>query len=313
MHIAKLKHSITRIWLLLIALYGISAMKIVQCYAADPKTNGLPLFYWQEEPFVNFGDHLSLKLVERIVDGPVAFYQRKTPNSKKKLLAIGSIFYFALDNDVVWGSGINGKRLNKRDYAFTQLDIRAVRGPLTRQYIEENFNIECPEIYGDPALLVPYFFPEFQKKENPSLDYTIIPHYSEQKLFPKAQYPNVIYSTDPWDKILEKILDSKFVISTSLHGIIVAEAYGIPARLLRFTEIEPLFKFVDYYLGTNRPYFQIASSIEEALRMGGEPPFDCDLKKLYEAFPFEYWPNVTFKKPNFSRKESYENRSSQSD
>ena len=264
---------------------------------ASNTNEGLPLFYWQEESFVNFGDYLSLKLVERIVDSPVRCYRKKMKNMDKKLLAIGSIFYFARDNDVIWGSGINGKRLKKNGYSFSSLDIRAVRGPLTRQFLLNNFHIECPEIYGDPGLLIPYFFPEFKKKENPSRDYIVIPHYSEKKLFSKDSH--IVYSTEPWDQVIEKILDSKFVISSSLHGIVIAEAYGIPARLLRVSENEPLFKFQDYYLGTNRPFFQYATSIEEALKMGGEPPFQCNLKQLYEAFPFEFWPNVEFKTLEF--------------
>jgi pyruvyltransferase len=269
------------------------------CLAQDSSSNNLPLYYWQQRSFINFGDYISLKLVERIVGGPVRVSHKTRSNGEKKLLAIGSIFYFASDNDVIWGSGINGKSLNKEDYVFNHLDVRAVRGPLTRQFLMENFNIDCPKIYGDPALLFPYFFPEFKKKQKPSLDYLIIPHYSENNLFPKAKFNNVIYATEPWDEIIEKILDSKFVISSSLHGIVIAEAYGIPARLLRITEHEPIFKYVDYYFGTNRPHFQFASSLEEALTLGGEKPFECDLKKLYKAFPCEFWPNAVFKKPNF--------------
>jgi len=266
----------------------------------EATNEGLPLFYWQEGSFINFGDYLSLKLIERIVEGPVRFYTKKKKDMDKKLLAIGSIFYFACDHDVVWGSGVNGKRLDKADYHFSELDIRAVRGPLTRQFLIDNFNIHSPEIYGDPGLLFPYFFPEFRRKSVPSRDYIVILHYSEQNLFAKDSFHNV-NSTDPWNEVLAKILDSQFVISSSLHGIVMAEAYGIPARLLRITENEPMFKFQDYYAGTNRPYFQFATSIEEALQMGGEPPFQCNLKKLYEAFPFEFWPHSQFQFPDFER------------
>jgi pyruvyltransferase len=259
--------------------------------------NGLPLYYWQHKKFDNFGDYLSLKLLERIVQQPVETFDRKKPD-QKKLLAIGSIISFGKDGDVVWGSGINGKRPNKKDYYFTTLDVRAVRGPLTKEFLKRNFDIDSPDVYGDPALLLPYFFPEFQKKENPSYDYIIIPHYSEEYFFPKSEYPNAIYATDPWDQIIRMILDSKLVISTSLHGVIVAEAFGVPARLLKLTNNEPLFKYQDYYLGTNRPHFTYAKSLEEAIRMGGEPPYQCDLKKLYQSFPFEFWPDVKFRHPD---------------
>jgi pyruvyltransferase len=251
---------------------------------------GIPLFYWQQKDFVNFGDYLSVKIVERILNQPVRIY-RKRKVDEKKFLALGSILYFARDNDVVWGSGVNGKRLKKEEYAFSKLDVRAVRGPLTRQFLMENFQIECPEIYGDPALLFPLLYPEFQRAASPSRDYSIVLHYLDEKLFATSSDPHLIRSTEPWDIIIKKILDSKFIISTSLHGLILAEAYGIPARMLRLTQAEPLFKYQDYYLGTNRPYFRFATSIEEALKLGGEPPIECNLKKLYEAFPFEYWPD----------------------
>lgn len=261
---------------------------------------GLPLYYWQQQKFVNFGDFLSLKIVERIVNQPVSVFKRSPTNKKKKLLAVGSIISFAADHDVVWGTGVNGKLPNKKDYCFTQLDVRSVRGPMTRQFLKEHFGIESPPIYGDPALLFPYLFPEFKRKENPTFDFIIIPHYSELHFFPKDLYPNAIYPTDPWNEVIEKILDSHFVISSSLHGIVLAEAYGIPARMLRITKNEPLFKYIDYYSGTNRFDFKFANSVEEALQMGGEKPFQCDLVELYEAFPFDFWPNATFTYPNFN-------------
>ena len=256
---------------------------------------GLPLYYWQQKAFVNFGDYLSLKLVERIVGSKVEIFYRHPKNTKKKLLAIGSILYFANQDDVLWGTGYNGKVKDLNLYGFKNLDVRAVRGPLTRQFLIDNFGIQCPEIYGDPALLFPYFFPEFVKAPFPSKKYIIIPHYSEEKLFPKDKEGHIVYPTDPWDEVIKNILDSELVISSSLHGIILAEAYGIPAILLRITENEPLIKYRDYYLGTNRQEFKCAFSVEEALELGGEIPFECDLQLLYDSFPKEFWPNSKFK------------------
>lgn len=256
----------------------------------------LPLYYWQQKEFVNFGDYLSVKIVERIVDNPVTIY-RKNGHPKKKLLALGSILYFANTGDVLWGTGSNNKHPKKTSYEFTNLDVRAVRGPLTRAFLQEQFNIECPEIYGDPALLFPYLFPEFKKKTHPRYRYIVIPHVYEKDLFPKADH--IVLPTDPWNKIIEKILDSEFVISGSLHGVILAEAYHIPAKYIRLSEKEPLFKYQDYYLSTGRSEFSFATTIEEALEMGGEPPIDFDPIPLYEAFPFEFWPESLFKKNLF--------------
>lgn len=267
---------------------------------AQDKPEGIPLYYWQHHRFTNFGDYLSLKVVERIVGDSVFVCDRmRTGGQGSKLLAIGSIFYAAAENDVIWGSGINGRDLTKK-YFFQHLDVRAVRGPLSRRYLKEWFNIDAPEIYGDPGLLFPYLFPEFKKMETPLYDYIVIPHYSEIGLFPKMESDQIVYPTEPWDEVIRKILASRFVISSSLHGLVIAEAYGIPARMLRVTENEPLFKYQDYYEGTGRDQFQYATSIQEALLMGGEDPFICDLEKLYNSFPFEFWPTHTFMKPDFS-------------
>lgn len=248
----------------------------------------LPLYYWQAGSFTNFGDYLSLKLVERMLQKKVTVVNHTFAG--KKLFAIGSIISKASTGDVIWGAGIKGLHLQKKDYKFTALDVRAVRGPLTRAFLLENFGIKSPQIYGDPALLIPYFFPEFKRQKTPKYPYIIIPHYSEEKMFPKDKYPHAVYPSEPWNVVIQKILDSKFVISSSLHGIILAEAFKIPARFLRITDHEPLFKYQDYYEGTGRKSFTYATSVQQALSLGGEPPYTCDLKALIKAFPFDYWP-----------------------
>lgn len=287
-----------------IKLYQLIALLIISLFNANPlqaqETENLALFWWKEGDFINFGDHISQILVERIVGCPVKYYNKKTPNQTKKLLATGSIYFFANEGDVVWGSGVNGKRLLRKHYFFKHLDVRSVRGPLTRQFLKEKFDIDAPEIYGDPALLFPYLFPEFRRSQEPKNDYLVIIHYLDESQFIERGDKYVL-ATDPWDVVVRAILDSKFVISSSLHGVLIAEAYGIPAKILRIGEGEPLLKFYDYYLGSGRDGFEYATSIEEALIMGGEPPIQCDLEKVYNAFPFEYWPESDFPVLNFSQ------------
>ena len=121
-------------WLLPIMLL-ISLTAFKPCERQAIEYQGIPLYYWQQKAFVNFGDYLSLLLVEKIVGTPVKVHQNYPKNNVKKLLAIGSILSFAKDNDLIWGCGINGKLPNKSDYSFSCLDVRAVRGPLTRQFL----------------------------------------------------------------------------------------------------------------------------------------------------------------------------------
>ncbi len=250
----------------------------------DHKKN-LDFYYWKSGgKHGNFGDELSFALIQRIF--PEKKVILKNRNKKNKLLAIGSIIHIAQPKDVIWGSGINGKRLDKKSYSLKGTKILALRGPLSKKYIEEELGISCPtQVFGDPALLFPFYFPEY-KKIPKDLDYIVIPHMSEINLFKNKK--NVVYPTEPWNKVVTKICQSRLVISSSLHGIIVAEAFGIPAILLKVTNNEPLFKYKDYYWGSGRKEFPIASSIQEALTL--LPPHlpSVDLKALIEALSNHY-------------------------
>ncbi len=260
----------------------------------------LTLYYYR--PFYNnkwgenFGDTLSFELLKRMVGENIkAKYKVRNTTKERKLLAIGSIIHYAEENDVIWGSG---SITDKPKYLFinntkvSRIDVRAVRGPKTRDVIMKNFNISVPTIYGDPALLTPYFFPEFKKTARPLYKYLVIPHIaSPEIMFPKRN-DNIIWPTEKWNVILSKIVQSELVLSSSLHGIIVAESFGIPARMLNIRRtIKSLFKYDDYYHGTGRDTYTYATSIEEGLNLGGEKKFVCDLNKLYQAFPKEFFGN----------------------
>jgi pyruvyltransferase len=82
---------------------------------------------------------------------------------------------------------------------------------------------------------------------------------------------------------------SRLVISGSLHGLIVAESYGIPARLLKMTWQEPLLKYIDYYESTGRPHFRYATSVLQALQLGGEDAPIIDCQRLLDAFPWDHF------------------------
>lgn len=239
------------------------------------------MFWWQPYEGGNFGDELSRVIVEKMLGRQVKNLPWDT--QEKKLLAAGSIVQFARDGDVIWGSGFRGDPIPENN--FHRLDVRAVRGPKTREFLLKR-RIKCPAVYGDPALLMSYLFPEFKTKK-PILDYIIIPNIGEISCF--TSYKNVVVPTLPWRKIVQKITQSRLVISSSLHGIIVAESFGIPARLLKMTWVEPLFKYQDYYESTGRKHFRYATSVQDALKWGGEKPGFIDLKPLLDSFPCDYF------------------------
>lgn len=266
---------------------------------------GAPCLYaWTPSQYTNFGDELGPAIVNRYIERNAAHTsppprckgKRIGPRAERKLLSVGSVVGIAQAGDIVWGSGINGKS-SSLNYDFRKIDFRAVRGPLTRQLILENGG-ECPPIFGDPALLIPSLFPEFRPRtaRDNQGPITFIANLNDEAL--KARLPradNTPFERLPthaaWETVVERIIASRFVIASSLHGIILADAFAVPCRPYQ-SLFEPLFKFEDYFLATGRSATQFARSIDEALDMGPIPAIQYDPAPLIGAFPIDQFPNT---------------------
>ena len=81
------------------------------------------------------------------------------------------------------------------------------------------------------------------------------------------------------------------MISSSLHGIILAEAYGIPAIMLSMTPDKDITKYKDWYYSTGRYNVRIVHSIREGLATDPmELPDLSSLRKgLLNSFPYDLW------------------------
>ena len=231
----------------------------------------------------NFGDHLS-----HIITAAAAAERGLTFDDEvseaRRMLGIGSILHFSADGDIVWGSGVNGK-IAVAEIKSTLLDIRAVRGPKTSAVLRDA-GFTVPDVYGDPALLTPRFFSD-RFPVAPSRDYIFVPNLNDLKVH--GEEANLVSPLLGWNRCIEAICSAKLVIASSLHGIILAEAFGVPARYVRLSEIEARFKYDDYAQGTGRAELTPASSIQEALDMGGHPPIQFDADALIAAFPYDLW------------------------
>lgn len=223
----------------------------------------IPLFYWSERKFIfkdkeNYGDLLSKYIVEKISGKLVKFvHPKKQPwykLNKKNYLAIGSIIHHSTVDSVVWGSGIIDHKQQ-----IVKAEFRAVRGPRTRAYLI-NLGYECPKVYGDPALLLPnYFNPIVEKK----YELGIIPHYHDLSIALEIFHdiPGVIVidlMTLDVEEVTWQILQCEKTISSSLHGIIVSHAYGIPSIWIEFSN--KIFgdgvKYKDYFESVKIPFYK---------------------------------------------------------
>lgn len=256
-----------------------------------------PVFksYWHRS--INFGDCLSPYILEK-VSGQEVVYSEQSQEAVT-IMAIGSIMGTDVSNSIVWGNGFAWK-YSDTEIVTKPLKIKAVRGKLTRIKLLEN-GIPCPEVYGDPALLLPKIFnPKSIKKK---YKVGIIPHIVDYQAVceERANFPDNVSIIDlrvsdenTIEQIICKILECEKTISSSLHGLIVSNAYGIDSLWVEFSKkIQgDGFKFWDYfsclditpYLPMNpfnEPWDKIVSSIPTA-------KITIDLDLLYKSCPKGY-------------------------
>lgn len=196
--------------------------------------------YWYNR-VRNLGDQLAPVIVEHFTGMPVQFADRGAPG---KLLAVGSILNAVGQNDVIWGAGAI---IKKTVQLPAGVKVLAVRGPLTAELIGWQ-----GQVFGDPAILLPLFYkPSVQKKYKTGL----LPHYIDQPHAHPRKGHHFIDITGPWQQVVNEILECEEIITSSLHGIIIAEAYGIPVKWVKYSNkiVGGEFKFNDYFLGSGRP------------------------------------------------------------
>ena len=200
----------------------------------------MKVFYFTSDKPVNIGDALSPVILEHFTDHKP---ELASSDESGKLLLVGSLLDIVMDNDIVCGIGSNKPNFTLE--ANDTMRFISVRGPLTRFQIK---GADVPKSYGDPALLLPLiYYPKIEKKKKTG----VIPHYIDKKYFPKDQ---IIDIEQDYTTFIDQILECDEVISSSLHGIIIAEVYGIKTKWVMYGDkIEGgEFKYQDYFLGTGR-------------------------------------------------------------
>jgi pyruvyltransferase len=182
---------------------------------------------------------------------------------RKKILIGGSVLHFAFNEDVVWGAGV---RDPTAPHFFQSLDVCAVRGKMTEEFLQAR-GIRCTGVCGDPGILVGDLFPEVRGCTR-DVELGVIPHYSDFEKFARIYNESEnIEVIDPRRKAQDVIADIArcgLIVSSSLHGLIVADALGIPSKWAMPSKAESKFKYLDYYsIGENVPVCH--SSIEQAV------------------------------------------------
>lgn len=257
----------------------------------------IKLFWWGGDTGqVNFGDSISPLIVAAVSGKEVV--HRTIPLCD--VTAIGSVLdtvvrkqwqrelLLRLNRVKVWGSGfLKPKRIQHH----RRLDVFAVRGPLTRDAM--NLKRDLP--IGDPALLID----RIAKKVKKSYRWGIIPHYIDYNeniisdIHKSTPNSRIIDMKDP-DLIqtVRAIGSCDFVVSSSLHGVIVADALGVPHVWTKITGNVRYadWKFSDYFMSVDRsppapvPLVEDLRTIEKFADLSNRKIIELRQKDLESSF-----------------------------
>lgn len=240
----------------------------------------------------NFGDVLNSLLLHKLTGKKIvpikALYY-----AKNHFFVIGSILSRATRYTTVWGTGFISEDSHCQE---KPLKVLAVRGPKTRQILL-NDGIDCPKVYGDPALLLPkIYYPKIIKKYKLG----IVPHYVDKnnewlstvKNNPEIKILN-IQESSPFI-FIDELLSCEKIASSSLHGVIVADAYAIPSVWIDFSNevMGNGFKFLDYFASVKRKdeeplVITENTKLSDIYNKFYDYKIDIDLNKLLKTCPFK--------------------------
>ncbi len=234
----------------------------------------------------NFDDELSPVIFNKLLGTNIPFTNSMT--YPHKILGIGSILQLASDNDIIWGTGI---RNYEHEHSFKNLNVYCIRGYYTRDFLIKK-NIKVPEVYGDPALLYSKIF-NIKKYDTYENEIGFVPHYTQYEYYNKFIQNNdkfknikIINPTDNYKNVIENIRKSKYLISSSLHGLILADSFDIPNIMLYEKDLnEGTLKFKDYYSSQGRDLNYI-KNLDEFFNINiNDYGNKVDLVKLENSFP----------------------------
>ena len=264
--ISRLKNLLLTLWVQIcdLYLYLFRHAIILNGYVDDHTWHGIRHRNW--------GDDLNYYFLQKLTQHPIVTYNNFKLAKWLHLdnyMCIGTLLDTngcTNEQTIVWGSGVSGL---ERDFV-SPYNIYAVRGPKTKEFCNR-YGVSCPEVYGDPALLLPLVYkaspPALPNREGASKKYRlgIIPHVVDQQ-HPvireiKEKYADEILVIDlaryeRWTDVIDQICSCERILSSSLHGLIVSDAYQIPNCWVELTGkiIGGHFKFFDYASSVERRF-----------------------------------------------------------
>ncbi len=159
----------------------------------------------------------------------------------------------------IWGTGFIRYSDCQSPFFKKRMHFYALRGELSRRDVERmtGHTLDIPT--GDPGLLTSVLFPGHPKKEWKT---GIVPHLCDlgdervEELRKRFTDSCVIDVREDPERVISQIAACEFILSSSLHGLVIADSYGIPNHHLVFSDrlLGDGYKFDDYYSSYGIPH-----------------------------------------------------------
>lgn len=190
----------------------------------------------------NFGDMFNKDLI-RFFNAQLIYV---STYKKSEAALTGSILgtYLRDFKGSILGAGFILSRYNRKGNNWK---VKIIRGPLSAKQCGVSENV----VFADPGILASQIYSNSVPKK-----YTlgIVPHSRDVPIFKALQFDQNVKFIHPRRKpaaVAKDIMKCDFIASSSLHGLIFADAFRVPNIHIKFSDnvIGGLYKFEDYYLG----------------------------------------------------------------
>jgi pyruvyltransferase len=196
------------------------------------------IYFWEgsRRHIKNFGDQINPMLLDFL-----EVQHEWAPPADAELVITGSLLEHLPAN---WSGTVcgAGKLHEHSNVDLSHAKVLALRGKLTADSVR---GLTGPIVLGDPGLLVSDWIEQPVAK----YDLGILPHWTDHQLAGRFFYGQLLSATDPPEQVIKNIARCKRVITSALHGLIVADAYGIPRQAELFPRADSEggdFKYRDY-------------------------------------------------------------------
>ena len=181
--------------------------------------------------------------------------QRLRGVPKPEYVCVGSILGWtdwAPEVQVIWGAGFMS---NAACLRYPPRSITCVRGEKTLAQIPREWRHHINTL-GDPGLLLGLFH---ARDESPAYRIGVVPHYTHHSLAATilgnaSEDIRLINVQQSVPALMTDLASCETIVSSAMHGVIAADALGIPNRWVTFGDLPPggTFKFHDYFSATPR-------------------------------------------------------------